>query len=99
MSVLEIVKWKVKPEIKDSQLIEAVQAMVPDLKELDGFINQTLYKNNEDYWVDIYYWDSAENAHNSNDLMAKKASLIKLLEMIELDTVTMEVLESIQKSE
>jgi len=99
MSVLEIVKWKVKPEIKDSQLIEAVQAMVPDLKELDGFINQTLYKNSEDYWVDIYYWDSPENAHNSNDLMAKKASLIELLEMIELDTVTMEVLESIQKSE
>ena len=99
MSVLEIVKWKVKPEIKDSQLIEAVNAMVPDLKKLDGFINQTLYKDNEGFWIDVYYWDTAENAHLSNERMADKESLKKLLEIIELSTVTMEVLNPLQKSE
>ena len=98
MSVLEIVKWKGKPEISDSQMIEAVAAMVPDLKKLDGFISQTLYKDNEDFWIDVYYWNTAENAHLSNERMAEKESLKGLLEIIELDTVTMQVLESLQKS-
>ena len=98
MSVLEIVKWKGKPEISDSQMIEAVAAMVPDLKKLDGFISQTLYKDNEGFWIDVYYWNTAENAHLSNERMAEKESLKGLLEIIELDTVTMQVLESLQKS-
>ena len=98
MSVLEIVKWKGKPEISDSQMIEAVAAMVPDLKKLDGFISQNLYKDNEGFWIDVYYWNTAENAHLSNERMAEKESLKSLLEIIELDTVTMQVLESLQKS-
>lgn len=99
MSVIEIVKWKAKPNISESEMKEAVNQMVPDLKKLDGFINQTLYKNNENYWIDVYYWDSSENAHLSNERMAEKESLKKLLEIIELDTVTMEILEPLQKSE
>jgi len=98
MSVLEIVKWKGKPEISDSQMIEAVAAMVPDLKKLDGFISQNLYKDNEGFWIDVYYWNTAENAHLSNERMAEKESLKSLLEIIELDTVTMQVLESLQRS-
>ena len=99
MSVLEIVKWKAKPNVSDNQIIDAVNSMVPDLKKLDGFINQTLYKNIEEYWVDVYYWNTAENAHLSNERMAEKESLKKLLEIIELDSVTMEILEPLQKSE
>ncbi len=98
MSVLEIVKWKAKPNIKDNQMIKTVNAMVPDLKKLKGFINQTLYKNDEDYWVDIYYWDTYENANLSNDRMAEKESLKKLLEIIDLNTVTMKILTPLQKS-
>ncbi len=43
MSVLEIVKWKEKPDISDKQMVDAVQEMVPDLENLEGFISQTLY--------------------------------------------------------
>jgi len=59
---------------------------------------QTLYKDNNDFWIDVYYWDTAENAHLSNERMADKASLKKLLEIIELNTVTIEVFEPLQKS-
>lgn len=99
MSVLEIVKWKAKPGITDSQMTETVNAMVSDLKKLDGFINQTLYKDDEAYWLDVYYWNTSENAHLSNERMAEKESLKSLLQIIELDTVTMKILEPLQKSE
>ncbi|WP_108869525.1 hypothetical protein [Aquimarina aquimarini] len=99
MSVLEIVKWKAKPNVSDKKMIDSVNAMVPDLKKLEGFISQTLYKDKNDYWIDIYYWDTTENAHLSNELMADKESLKHLLELIKLDTVTMDVLKSLQKSE
>ncbi len=99
MSVLEIVKWKAKPNVSDKKMIDVVNAMVPDLKKLDGFISQVLYKDKNNYWVDVYYWDTAENAHLSNERMAEKESLKKLLELIELNTVTIEVLEPLQSSE
>lgn len=79
-------------------MIETVNALIPDLKK-DGFISQTLYKDKDDYWADIYYWSTSKNAHLSNDQMTEKESLKKLLEIIDLNTVTMEILESLQKSE
>lgn len=99
MNIIEIVKWKAKPDVTDFQMTETVSAMVPDLKKLEGFISQTLYKNDENLWIDLYYWDTSENAHLSNERMAEKESLKALLEIIELDSVTMEILEPLQKSE
>jgi len=75
MSVLEIVKWKAKPNVSDKQMIDVVNDMVPDLKNLKGFINQTLYKDENDHWIDIYYWDTVGNAHLLNERMADKESL------------------------
>ena len=98
MSVLEVVKWKAKSTVSDKQMIDAVNEMVPDLKKLEGFVNQTLYKDREGYWVDVYYWDSAENAHLSNERMSKKESLINLLDIVELDTVSIEILTPLQQS-
>ena len=98
MSVLEIVKWKAKPNVSDKKMINSVDAMVPDLKNLDGFISQVLYKDDNNYWIDIYYWDTVENAHLSNERMADKESLKNLLGLIELETVTMNILNPLQKS-
>ena len=96
MSVLEIVKWKAKPNVSDKQMVDAVNKMIPDLKNLNGFINQTLYKGKDDYWIDIYYWDTTENAHLSNEQMSGKKSLKTLLELILPESISMEVLKPLQ---
>ncbi|WP_420573536.1 hypothetical protein [Kordia sp.] len=98
MNVLESVKWKAKANVSDKQMIDAVNEMVPDLKKLDGFISQTLYKDKDDCWIDIYYWDTTENAHLSNERMADKESLKNLLELIQLESVTMTILEPLQQA-
>ena len=96
--VFEILKWKTKSEVIDTVMVEAVNNMVEDLKMLKGFLNQTLYKDNTGFWVDIYYWETEQDAHASNESMANKESFINLIEIIEPNSVSMEVLTSLQSS-
>lgn len=72
-------------------MIEAAQALVPDLKSIGGFIEKTLYKNGDE-WVDIYYWESVEDAHLSNERMAGKESLGKLFSLVQPESVSITVM-------
>jgi len=96
--VFEILKWKSKSEVIDTVMIDAVNNMVEDLKMLKGFLNQTLYKDNTGFWVDIYYWETEQDAHASNKSMANKESFINLIEIIEPDSISMEILNPLQCS-
>lgn len=94
---MEIVKWKSKQGIGESQTIEAVNNMVSDLQECDGFIHQALYKIG-DVWCDLYYWKNEQCAHQSNEFMGKKDSLRNLMALIDIETVSIEVSEPKQSS-
>jgi len=96
--VFEILKWKSKNGVSDKIMIEAVNSMVEDLKALKGFLNQTLYKDSNGFWVDIYYWETEQDAHASNECMADKVSFNNLIENIESDSISMEVLKPLQRS-
>ncbi|GAA6152169.1 hypothetical protein [Pseudoteredinibacter isoporae] len=95
---LEIVKWKSNEGVSDADMIATVNGMVADLKGCEGFVHQSLYKNSENEWVDIYYWEDEFCAHDSNQYMADKDSLRLLLALIEPDSVSMEVLPLLQSS-
>lgn len=97
-NVFEILTWKAKPSVSDEQMIKAVDGMVKDLTELNGFLNQTLYKEDDGTWVDVYYWETEKDAHDSNGAMANKESLKDLMSIIETDTITMKVLSPKQSS-
>jgi len=97
-SVFEILTWKSKPGVSDEEMIRVVDGMVKDLEKLTGFLNQTLYKETDGTWVDVYYWETEKDAHDSNVTMADKASLKKLMSIIEAETVTMKVLSQKQSS-
>ncbi len=96
--VFEILTWKSKVGVSDEEMIQAVDSMVGDLKELNGFLNQTLYKEDDGTWIDVYYWQTEKNAHDSNEAMADKQSFKKLMSIIEPSTVTMKVISPRQSS-
>ena len=96
--VFEILKWKSKSDISDEAMVNAVNAMVVDLKNLKGFLHQSLYKNPNDEWVDIYYWETEEDAHASNTGMADKVSFKNLIELIEPNSISIEVMHQLQSS-
>ena len=97
-SVFEILKWKSKTGVTDEEMIFSVDAMAVDLKKLKGFLHQTLYKNTNSEWVDVYYWETEEDAHNSNNLMADKSTFKNLIKLIEPDTISIDVMHSLQTS-
>lgn len=97
-NVLEIVTWKSKKNVKDSDMIDAIRKMVDELKELDGFCSQTLYKNDNNIWVDIYYWETVESAKMSSQNMSEKDSFKALMTLIDADTVTVEISKPLQSS-
>lgn len=90
--VVELVKWKSKPEVSNDEMISAVDGILPDLKTLPGFISQTLYIDDEGYWVDLYYWETRDQGVASNDLMAPRPSFHALMELIEPSSVSIEFL-------
>ncbi len=97
-NVYEILTWKSKSGVSDKKMIEAVDEMVVDLRTLDGFLHQTLYKNKDGTWIDVYYWKTEKDAIASNDAMANKDSLKSLMELIEPDSVTIEIMAPLQSS-
>lgn len=98
MYTIEILQWRSAAGISDQSMINAVEAMVPDLRQLPGFRYQTLVKSANGDWMDIYWWDSKEDAHRSNELMANTQSLANLLKLIEPDSVSIEVIPALQQS-
>jgi len=79
-------------------MINAVNAMVLDLKKLEGFLHQSIYKNPNDEWVDIYYWETEEDSHASNTNMGDKISFKNLIELIKLNSISIEVMHQLQSS-
>ena len=96
--IFEIVKWKSKTSVSDEDMIASVNTMVSDLKDLKGFLHQSLYKSTSGEWIDIYYWETEEDAHASNTSMADKASFKSLIELIEPESVSIEIFHPLQSS-
>jgi hypothetical protein len=97
--VIEILKWKSKAGVSDERMVESVNNMVVDLKSLDGFLHQSLYKSSDGVWIDVYYWNSKEDADLSSVRMSDKKSYKELVDLIELESIKIDVMEEIQSSE
>lgn len=90
--VLEILTWESTAKATDEAMISAMMTFDKDVKVLPGFLQQTLYKNAANQWVCIYYWETEQQAHDSNAAVADKPSFQHLMTLIKPNSVTMEVL-------
>ena len=93
-----MVTWKSKAGVEDKAMISAVDGKLPDVKNVKGFIHQALYKNTNNEWVGVYYWESEADAHNSNKEMAAKESFKKLISLIDEKSIRIDVMATLQSS-
>lgn len=96
--VLEFVKWRSAEGVSDEAMIAAVDAFANDLKSIKGFHHQTLYKQEDGTWLDVYYWQTEEDAIASNDAAAGLSTFQDLIKLIEPDSVGIEILHPLQAS-
>jgi hypothetical protein len=88
----EIVRWKALDTVSDDDMKLASQAIEPDLKTIGGFVSKSLFKDG-DSWVEIYIWDSREEAEGSMGKMSGKPSFQKLMSLVEPQSVSLIILE------
>ena len=94
--IIEIVRFKSKDNVLDNQIILAMNSKSPDLKKIKGFISQRLYKSTSNIWHSIYYWESVEDAKNSNIIIQEKDSFKTLMLLIDEESVQIEIMEMLQ---
>ncbi|MPY23004.1 hypothetical protein [Shewanella sp. YLB-07] len=96
--VVETVTWHAQAGVTEQQMILAVQMMLADLKVLPGFIHELLTLAPDGSWMQLYYWQTAADAHNSNQLMADKASFNDLIALLNPQSIKIEIYQPVQTS-
>ncbi|MGH1427783.1 MAG: hypothetical protein ACRBEE_07575 [Arenicella sp.] len=94
--IFEILTWRSKPNVSDITMANVMNEFGQTVEKLPGFLHQALYKNAPQEWLCIYYWQTEQNAHDSNDAVANEPSFHALMSLIEEGSVTMNVLPALQ---
>ena len=62
-SVLEVVRFKLKPHVSEDAILAASEAMEHSFaRQQPGFIRRTLGQGDSGEWVDVVQWESLEAA-------------------------------------
>ena len=96
--IFEILTWRSHENVSDQTMIETMNEFSQVVEGLPGFLHQSLYKSAGQEWLCIYYWQTEQDAHASNELVTNEPSFHALMSLIEEGSVTMEVLPALQAS-
>lgn len=86
-SVLEIVEFRAVEGVPEQEIVEAVEGLIPDLREIGGFVEQTLYAAQDGLWVILYAWEGMRDAQHSTERMTGRASFDRLMGMVDPATI------------
>lgn len=97
-AIYETVSWKARPDVSDQAMIQAVEQFSKSVKRLPGFLHRSLHKDPQGLWVDVYYWQTVEDAENSNALVADDPALHHLITLIEPESLDIRVHQPVQQT-
>lgn len=80
---IEVVTFKVLPQVSEDQLVATNSAMEAFLNEQAGFIYRSLSHDSEGNWFDIIYWQDDECAQNANAAFEKSTICQLLMPLID----------------
>ncbi|QEQ96327.1 hypothetical protein [Neptunomonas concharum] len=95
--IFEILTWKSAPNVTEKNMIDSMSRFGNLVSTLPGFLHQSLYKRRDETWVCVYFWETEQQAHDSNDLVAGTPEFSELISLIEEGSITMEVLTALQE--
>lgn len=96
--VFEILTWKSALNVDDEQMVSAMTNFGEVIKKLTGFLYQSLHKDADGTWICIYFWETEDDVHASNEAVAHSPEFGELMRLILEGSVSMEVLPSVQSS-
>ncbi len=87
---VEMVSFKPQKNVTDEQLMEAMRATNPIVKNFEGFISRTTSINEKGEFLDIVYWESKEQALQAAQKVQNIPEVMKNFALIDPNSITME---------
>src|SRR5215213_2505945 len=87
--ILEVVLFKLKPDVEEAAFFNVNESILSDLRTMDGFIRRDLFKDSHGQWMDIVYWQSMAAAQRAAAMFPSLPCAQTLMEMLDATTLTM----------
>lgn len=87
--VVEIVTFKLSPEIAPETYLAVTQKSGDWAKAHPGFVSRLISRGDDGTWSDVTVWDSPENAKASQSSFMEQEFAGEMIGMIEKDSFSM----------
>ena len=86
---LEVVFFRLKDGIDEASFMRANEALMAELRAIDGFVRRELLKDAENRWMDTVYWRSMADAQRAAELFPTMECAQSLMAMLDEASVSM----------
>lgn len=84
---IELVLFKIKGDISDSEIISAARKLNEFVEKQPGFISRTLSKAEDGTWKDLVFWTDLESAQKAGEKVMSEAFVADFMGMIDESTM------------
>jgi hypothetical protein len=84
---LELVTFRIKPDLPDADFERAAHAITPKLQGFPGFISRSLAKSDDGTWIDAVYWRDRPSAEHAAQAIMSDEGARAFFDLIDPSTM------------
>jgi len=96
-STIELVSFKLKPNVDETQLADLQPAVNEFIKQQPGFHYRSLIKDTDGQFLDIVYWESEEKAKAAGKNFMEQSWAQQMMSLIDENSINMRHIQSISE--
>jgi predicted enzyme related to lactoylglutathione lyase len=87
--VLELVHFRVKPGVRDEQVLAASAETQTWLEKVPGYLAREVSKNEEGQWIDLVHWRTLADAQAAAQLIMQEPCAANFMALLDPEQMTM----------
>lgn len=85
--VVEIVLFRAKPGVSDSQILEASAALQREVARFPAYVSRRLLKSEDGQWIDVVDWTSLAEAQKASQTILEQPVAQRFDALVETDSM------------
>jgi hypothetical protein len=94
--VVELAEGRIKEGVDPQEYLKASDALMADLRGLEGYIRRELWQGEEGRFVDVVYWDSFESVQRAAEIFPTLPGAKLFEELLDLSSLSMRHLRQVR---
>ena len=86
---VEVVLYRTRPDISETQIIDASDALQMDLEDCPGYLSRRLLRTQDGLWVDMVEWLSLQQAEAAAAAIMERPSAAHFMALVEESSIQM----------